>query len=208
MDVANRNGTVVPGMHFWTGPAPAASGPPQWAYRPQAPRLLEEGDFIHAEAFCGFGMRQTQHQVAIAVGDVHAEVERAGAVARASYDAGLAKLLPGVTFGEVAEAMLAPLEAAGGWTRGPQIHGLNPFGSLCRIPGGRAQVEGAENYPGIPALPTAMADLVLQPGMTFAFEPSCGYGHHLVTLGGTVIVGKDSAIELNAYTSQLLRAGT
>lgn len=208
MDVANRSGTVVPGMHFWTGPAPAASGPPQWAFRPQPPRVLQHGDFIHAEAFSSFGMRQTQHQVAIAVGEVHEELERAATVARASYDAGLQALRPGATFGEVSEAMLLPLEASGGWTRGPQIHGLNPYGALCRIPAGRAQVDGAENYPSVPALPTGLADLVLEPGMSFAFEPSCGFGNHLVTLGGTVIVGGDEAIELNAYTARLLRAGT
>lgn len=208
MNVANRSGTVVPGMHFWTGPAPAASGPPQWAFRPQPSRVLQDGDFIHAEAFSSFGMRQTQHQVAIAVGDVDEDVERAALVARASYEAGLKALRPGTTFGQVSEAMLSPLEAAGGWTRGPQIHGLNPYGSLCRIPAGRAQVDGAENYPSVPALPTGLADLVLEPGMTFAFEPSCGFGNHLVTLGGTVIVGENEAIELNAYTAQLLRAGT
>jgi len=34
-----------------------------------------------------------------------------------------------------------------------------------------------------------------------------GFGSHLITLGGTVIVGNDEAIELNPYTAQLLRAG-
>ncbi|HTQ22815.1 hypothetical protein [Mycobacterium sp.] len=42
--------------------------------------------------------------------------------------------------------------------------------------------------------------------MTFAFEPSCGFGRHLVTVGGTVIVGEDGPEELNPYTSRILRA--
>ena len=127
MALAYEAGTVVPGMHLWSGPAPVASGPPQWAYRPQAPRILQDGDFIHAEVFSTFGMRQTQHQVAIAIGKVHEDIERAARVARESYDAGLDALRVNRTFGEVAEAMLAPLETSGGWVRGPQIHGLNPI---------------------------------------------------------------------------------
>jgi Xaa-Pro aminopeptidase len=50
--------------------------------------------------------------------------------------------------------------------------------------------------------------MVLEPGMTFAFEPGCGFGSRIVTIGGTVIVGDDGPIELNPYTAQLLCAGT
>lgn len=207
MGVAHKSGTVVAGMHMWTGPAPAASGPPQWAYRPQAPRILAEGDYIATEVFCGFGMRQTQHQVAIAIGEVHEDFERAAVIARKCYEVGLDKLRAGRRFHEVTEAMLAPVEAASGYVRGPQIHGLNPFGSFCRDFGGLAQVDGADRYPKAEANSTELGEMLLEPGMTFAFEPSCGFGRHLVTVGGTVIVGDDQAIELNAYTAQVLRAG-
>ena len=208
MAAAHLRGTVVPGMHFWTGPTPTASGPPQWAYRPQAPRVLQEGDYIATEVFCGFGMRQTQHQVAIAIGTVEAEYEQAARVARACYEAGLAALRPQTTFGTVAEAMLKPLLAAGGWVRGPQIHGLNPYGSFCRTPAGLGTLDGAERYHGVPSSPTSLAEMRIEPGMTFAFEPSCGLGRHLVTVGGTVLVGDDGAIELNPDTAKLMRAGT
>ncbi len=207
MAEAHRHGTVAPGMHFWTGPAPAASGPPQWAYRAQPPRILEEGDFIATEVFCNFAMRQTQHQVAITLGAVHPEIERAARIARECYEAGLGTLRAGVRFGDIAEAMLKPVEAVGGWVRGPQIHGLNPYGALSRIPPGRSQVPGAERYPDFFGMDTALADMELQAGMSFAFEPSCGFGRHLVTLGGTLIVGESGAIELNAYSANLLRAG-
>ncbi len=207
MAAAYARGTVVPGMHFWSGPAPAASGPPQWAYRPQAPRILRDGDVIVTEVFSGFGMRQTQHQVAIAIGKVHEEIERAALVARASYTAGLSGLRAGRRFGEVAEEMLKPIEEAGGWVRGPQIHGLNPFGLMCRVPEALGRVDGAERYPRVASSPTAFGETELEPGMTFALEPSCGFGRHMVTLGGTVIVGDDQAIELNPFSAQLLRAG-
>ncbi len=202
----HRSGSTAPAMHFWTGPAPTASGPPQWGYRPQAPRIIEDGDFIATEVFSNFGMHMTQHQVAIAVGKVHDEIERAAEIASASYDAGLDAMRAGKTFGEVGEAMLAPVETAGGWVRGPQIHGLNPYGAFCRIPGGRGQVPGVENYPDFAGMTPPLQDMELEPGMSFAFEPSCGLGRYLVTVGGTVIVGENGPIELNAYSSRLLRA--
>ena len=201
------HGTVVPGLHFWTGPAPAASGPPQWAFRPQAPRVLQDGDYITSEVFVNSGPLMTQHQVGIAIGDVHPDVERAEQVVRQCYDAGVKLLRAGTRFGDVAEAMLVPLEAAGGWVRGPQIHGLNPYGSMCRTPDDGSLKSGTERYPEVASAPTQLADLVLEPGMTFAVEPSCGFGRHIVTVGGTVIVGQDEAVELNPYTAQVLRAG-
>ncbi|MER6952379.1 M24 family metallopeptidase [Streptomyces sp. NPDC002623] len=206
MSAAYMRGTAVPQMHFYSGPEPVVWGPPQWAYRPQAPRILQEGDVITSEIFCQFGMRATQHQVAIAVGEVHEDIERAARVARDCYQAGLETMRAKRRFGDVAEAMLAPLEEAGGWVKGPQIHGLNPIAALCRVPIDFSQVDGIDRYPEVPGIPTLLADLELQPGMTFAFEPSCGFGRRLVTLGGTVIVGDDEAIELNPYTAQLLQA--
>ena len=207
MAAAHERGTTVPWMHLWTGPEPTGFGPAQWTYRPQAPRILEDGDLVAAEVFCRVGMLQTQHQVMIAIGEVHEDYERAADVARACYDAGLRMLRPGTPFGDVAEAMLKPLEDAGGWVRGPQVHGLNPYGALCRFPGDLSQIPGAEAYPHVAGRPTELAEMELQPGMTFAFEPSCGFGPRLVTMGGTVIVGDDGPIELNPYTAQLLRAG-
>ncbi|BBZ25808.1 putative peptidase [Mycolicibacterium madagascariense] len=202
---ANMHGTVIPGMHLCSGAEFAASGPPHWGFRPGNPRSLREGDFLAAEVFSCFGQLQTQHQVAITLGEVHPDVEAAAAVARRCYEAGLATLTPTATFGEVAEAMLAPVELAGGWVRGPQIHSLNPFGAIARY-GGGYPVDGMEQYPRVGSSPTACADLQLRPGMSFAFEPSCGFGRHVVTLGGTVIVGDAGSIELNPRTAHLLRA--
>lgn len=204
---ATNRGTVVPGMRLWSGAQFAASGPPQWGYRPTTPRTLRDGDFLAAEVFSCFGQRHTQHQVAIAIGDVHPDIERAAAVARACYHAGLEKLTTKTTFGEVAEAMIAPVEAAGGWVRGPQIHSLNPFGAIARYVAGY-QVEGMKDHPNVASAPTRYADMELQPGMLFAFEPSCGFGRHIVTGGGTVVVGQAEPIELNPGTARLLRAPT
>ena len=206
ISAAQRHGTVVPGMHLWSGAEWAASGPPAWSYRPKAPRTIEAGDFLMSEVFCNFAMRASQHQVTIAVGDAHPDLERAAAIASRCYRAGLDALRVGANFADVAELLLAPVTAAGGWVRGPQIHALNPGVALCHIPANNIQVAGLERYPNVPEVPTIPAELILKPGMTFIFEPSCGFGRHVVTVGGTVLVGEDGAIELNPKTAELLRA--
>lgn len=207
MGAAYARGAVVPAMHLWTGRSPVAWGPPQWAYRPQPARIIEDGDIVAGEVFSRFGMRDTQHQVIIAVGTVHPDFERAAAVARASYDAGLKSLRPGRTFGEVADAMLAATDDGGGWVMGPQAHGINPFGPLCGFPGTIGKLDGAEEYPPMADYATLQRDLVLEPGMGFAFEPNYAFGRVKATIGGTVIVGEDEPIDLNPYTAQILRAG-
>jgi Xaa-Pro aminopeptidase len=204
---AQRRGVVAPGMLLWSGPEFIAWWPPPWAYRPQAPRVVEEGDVVLAEVFVQFGMKETQHQVAIAVGDVHPDFLRAFDVARAAYDAGLATLRPGRRFGEVAEVMRRTVEDAGGSFVHPVLHGLNPFGTVGAVSLAIGKVAAAEGYRARAEIPPILYDLVLERGMTFAFEPNCVFGRRTANLGGTVIVGDDAPIELNPLTARLLHAG-
>ena len=206
MAAGYARGAMPTAMHFWSGPDPIASGWPQWGYRPQAPRILQDGDVITSELFCNFGGRHTQHQVLIAVGEVHEDFEKAAKVARAAYDAGLQALRPGRKFGDFVDAMLKPIEAADGWVMGPAVHSLNPLIALCRFPGDISRIAGAEAYPSVPETPTVLGDMELKPGMCFAFEPNYAFGRHVVHLGGTVIVGEDEPIELNPYSAKILRA--
>ncbi|MFJ4653331.1 M24 family metallopeptidase [Nocardia sp. NPDC088792] len=201
-----RLGTVAPGMLIQSGPGFACWGPPVWSYRPQAPRVIEDGDVILAEVFCQFGMRETQHQVAIAVGEVHPDIEAAAQVARASYEAGLGALRPGNTFGQVVDAMKAPLEAAGGWNIHPLVHGMNPYGTVCGFGHGMRELPEAAEYALLAEVPTIGTDLPLAEGMVFAFEPNCVINGKLANIGGTVVVGADGAVELNSLTTNLLRA--
>lgn len=194
MAAAHNAGTVVPGIMMICG-ANKGPGIPAWAYRPQAPNKVNSGEVLVAEIFCNSGMRATQHQLTVAIGEVHEDIERAAKVARACYDAGLRALRPGEIFSTVCRAMLKPLEEAGGWARGPQIHSLNPIAAICAVPENMSHLPGHERYPSVPASPDLLGDLKLVPGMTFAFEPSCGFGQNMVCLGGTVIVGEDGAIE-------------
>ncbi|MEO3876595.1 M24 family metallopeptidase [Nonomuraea sp. B12E4] len=207
MSAGYARGTVPAAMHFWSGPDPLASGLPPWGYRPQAPRILRDGDLISAEVFCNFGGRHTQHQVTITIGEPHNDLLRAAHVARAAYDAGLRALRPGRTFGEVVDAMRKPLDAADGWEFGPSLHALNPAIALSGFPADAGRrIAGAEAYPPEADHPTINGGMELQPGMTFAFEPNYVFGRHLAYIGGTVIVGEDEPIEINPFTAKILRA--
>lgn len=83
--------------------------------RPGPPRVLAEGDLLLAEASCCFGMRESQHQIAIAVAGVHPDAARAARIARESYDAGRQALRPAHTFGDVVRAMRGPIADSGSW---------------------------------------------------------------------------------------------
>ncbi len=207
MAAGYARGTIPAAMHFWSGPDPLASGLPQWGYRPQAPRVLRDGDIISAEVFCNVGGRHTQHQVTITIGEPHEDLRRAADVARTAYDAGLRALRPGRTFGDVVDAVRKPLDAADGWEFGPALHALNPAIALSGFPADASRrMAGASAYPAEADHPTISGDLTLEPGMTFAFEPNYAYGRRLAYIGGTVIVGEDEPIELNPYTARILRA--
>ena len=206
MSAGFAHGAVPSPMHFWSGPDPVATGWPQWGYRPQSPRTLQDGDVITSELFCNFGGRHTQHQVTIAIGEVHEDYERAAKVARAMYDAGLEALRPGRKFGDFVDDMLKPAEKAGGWVMGPAVHALNPLVAVSRFPGDVNRLPGTEAYPPGSDQPTVPSDMEIKPGTSFAFEPNYAFGRHVVHLGGTVIVGEDGPIELNSYTAQILKA--
>jgi Xaa-Pro aminopeptidase len=206
MAAAFRRGAAAPDMLLSSGPGFFSWGPPAWSYRPQAPRVLEDGDVVMAEVFCRFGMKETQHQVAIAIGEPHANITLGAKIVRASYDAGLAAARPGNTFGDVVDAMQAPLRDADAWNVHPLVHLLNPMGPVCGFGAGLRRVPEAGRYGRLFDVPTMGGELPLAPGMTFAFEPNAVIGEHLVNFGGTVVIGDDDPVELNPFTAQLLRS--
>ncbi|MEV6963961.1 M24 family metallopeptidase [Hamadaea sp. NPDC051192] len=206
MAAAFRLGVAAPDMLISSGPGFVSWGPAAWSYRPQAPRVLADGDVIMAEVFCRFGMKETQHQVAIAIGEPHPDIEAAIEIAQASYAAGLAVARPGNTFADLVEAMQAPLRQADAWNVHPLVHSINPMGPVCGFGSGLRRLPEARTYARLFDVPTMGGELPLAPGMTFAFEPNAVVGGRLANLGGTVVIGDDSAVELNPLTAQLLYA--
>ena len=190
-----------------SGPEYVGWGPPAWQYRAQPPRVLRDGDLVLSEIFALYGLMETQHQAAVAIGEVHDDIHRAATVARSSYEAGLSALRVGNTFGDVVDAMEAPLLEARGWHVHPLVHSLNPYGPVGfgRAPGIEALPE-ATRYAHIAPLPTVGRELPLQAGMCFAFEPNCAFGRHMANIGGTVIVGENAGVALNENSTWLMRA--
>ncbi len=190
-----------------SGPEYIGWGQPAWQYRSQKPRMLEMGDIVLSEIFALYGMYETQHQAAVAIGKIHPNLERAAQVARECYDIGVEYLKEGVTFGELVDEMEKPLLKSKGWHVHPLIHSINPYGPIgFGTAPGIESLPQASRYQQIGRLPNPGRELVLQKGMTFAFEPNCGFGNHLCNLGGTVIVGGNKGIELNSNSTNLMRA--
>lgn len=189
-----------------SGPEFVGWGPPAWTFRPEEPRTINKGDVILAEVFSSFGMLETQHQPAIAVGKVHPDFEKAAKAARKSYEEGVKVLREGVRFGDVVEAMRKPMrEIKDAWHVHPLVHSMNPFG-LIGAGEGWPKLPELKKYGKVLPIPDVGLDTVLKKGMVFAFEPNCAIGNRLINLGGTVIVGEKAGIELNKNTTQLMHA--
>ncbi len=204
MAAAFRRG-CQPSMLMWSGPGFVAWGPPPWSYRPEPPRVLHSGDVLLAEAVTRFGMKETEHQMTIAIGGPHPDIETAATIARASYTEGLRAARVGNSLADLAEAMLAPLKQAGSWPIHPLVRALNPSGPAAGFGRGPGQIPQARRYGRLAGISTADGELPLAPGMSWAFGPSAVIGGRAVSLGGTVLIGEDDPIELSALTTQLLR---
>jgi Xaa-Pro aminopeptidase len=190
---------------MWSGPGFVAWGPPSWSYRPEPPRALEEGDVLLAEIAPRFGMKETRHPAAIAIGGQHPDIETAAVLARASYQAGLCAARVGNTFGDLAEAMLMPLKQACSWNPQPLVRMLSAPGPAGGFGGGLGQLPQARRYGRLSPAPAVGGELPLAPGMCCAFGPSAVVAGRAVSLGGTVLIGEDDPIELSPFTARMLR---
>ena len=197
------------GSSYWmimvSGPDRLNWGPPAWLYRPQPPRVLEDGDLLLLELFPLYAGYETQQQITIAIGDLHPDTERAAAAARACYERGMEMLKPGLRFGDLIDAMDEPIREAGGWSMTPNIHTL-PLEAVGRA-GIRGDLPEMGAYPGAELSDTRRPDLTLEPGTAFAFEPNCVFGRRRVNIGGTVIMSEEGCEELNQLANHLRRAG-
>jgi len=64
-------------------------------------------------------------------------------------------------------------------------------------------MSGSEKYVGIQSRPAKEGELVIQPGMVFAFEPNACKGRRRVNIGGTVIVTENGVEELNKLAAEM-----
>jgi Xaa-Pro aminopeptidase len=188
-----------------SAPGFAGWGPPSWYYRPEPPRILEDGDVLLAQVATRFGMRETRHQATIAIGGPHPDIETAAVIARASYQAGLRAAQVGNTFGDLSEAMRMPLKQAGLQNTHPLTAMLSGPGPAGGFGGGLDQLPQARRRDQLSPMPGTGGDLPLAPGMCCALMPSAVIAGRVVSLGGTIVIGEDDPVELSPFTARMLR---
>src|SRR4029077_20291538 len=104
-----------------SGPHTLSWGPPRWTTSGEAPRILQRGDLMQAELMPLCGNQEVQVQMTVALDpldDTNLKCER---IARASYEAGVKSLKPGMTFADLVAAMEEPHKSAGCWAYTPLV---------------------------------------------------------------------------------------
>jgi Xaa-Pro aminopeptidase len=153
-------------------------GAPIWTHRGGSPRVVKKGDIVHADEECA-------------------------EVARRSYLAGIKTLRPGVTFREVCDAMNAPLLEKGCWNLTPLIHTMLPLLFVSAMTYDTTHLPGAGAFKTVNTTPILGGDLVIKEGMVMELEPNACKGMNRVNIGGTVIVTKNGAEELNKLAAKM-----
>jgi Xaa-Pro aminopeptidase len=179
-------------------------GVPRWSVRAEPPRILEAGDLVQAEIHTCYGGQEGQVNFSVALDPVAEIVHRLEAVARESYEAGLAAVKPGVTFASVVQAMEKPIARAGCWSKTPLLHTLT-FGSTGFTPVNREQLKGTreEAIEGLARPGIRRGELVLQEGMGLEIEPNACLGMVRVNIGAGVLVTARGAEELNSLATRV-----
>lgn len=196
-----------PFLSLQTGPDNMGWGVPRWTFRAEAPRELCQGDLVQAEIHTIYGGQEAQVQMCVALDPLHPDLLRCEEVARASYEAGLRAVRPGVRFGEVVSAMAEPIARAGCWSKTPLLHTMS-FGATGFTAVHREQLEGtveglieSQAQPGV-----RRPDLVLQPGMCLELEPNACLGSRRINIGGGVLVTSTGREPLNDLPTRVHHA--
>jgi len=179
-------------------------GVPRWSVRAEPPRILETGDLVQAEIHTCYGGQEGQVQMSVALDPVDDVVRRLEAVARESYEAGVAAVKPGVTFASVVQAMEKPIAKAGCWSKTPLLHTLT-FGSTGFTAVNRDQLRGTreEAIEGAARPGIRRGELVLKEGMGLEIEPNACLGMVRVNIGAGVLVTSRGAEELNSLATRV-----
>ena len=179
-------------------------GVPRWSVRAEPPRVLETGDLVQAEIHTCYGGQEGQVQMSVALDPVDDVVRRLEAVARESYEAGVAAVKPGVSFASVVQAMEKPIAKAGCWSKTPLLHTLI-FGSTGFTAANRDQLLGTreEAIEGAARPGIRRGELVLTEGMGLEIEPNACLGMVRVNIGAGVLVTSRGAEELNELPTRV-----
>jgi Xaa-Pro dipeptidase len=188
-------GLRYPTIVMNSGPHTLSWGPPRWTTSGEAPRILQRGDLLQMELMPLCGNQEVQVQMTVALDPLDETNLKCERVARASYEAGIKALKPGMTFADLLAVMEEPLKSAGCWGYTPLLHSMGPHFLAGRTTVNQEQAKLDVRFVG--ASTARVRKAVLQPGMVFAFEPNACIGDHRVNIGGTVVVTATGCEELN-----------
>ena len=148
-----------------------------------------EYGIIHHGGYC-------QVTLCLVFGQMTAQMEALTAVAHELMDYGAANLRAGKRFGDLMEELEEISRRSGFWHRVPHIHGLLPMTLVGPVfPG--------ENAPGSRTLG---ADVEVQEGMVFSFEPGARQGPMAeAKVGATAVVTADGLEVFNTIGTRVQR---
>ena len=196
--------TRYPFLSLQSGPDNISWGAPRWTLRAEPPRILQAGDLVQAEIHTIYGGQEGQVQMSVALDPVDGDIRKCEAVARQSYEAGLAALRPGVTFSEVFYAMERPFTESGCWAKTPLLH-TTTFGPVGFTLVNRTQLNGTREEALEVGLNSGiqLGEMLMREGMALELEPNACLGMKRVNIGGVVIVTPSGAEELNRIPTRV-----
>ena len=130
----------------------------------------QRGDLMQAELMPLCGNQEVQVQMTVALDpldDINQKCER---VARASYDAGIKALKPGMTFADLVAVMEEPLKSAGCWGYTPLVHSLGPHFLAGRTTVNQEQAKLDVRFVGANAARARQAVLAARHGVRLRAE--------------------------------------
>lgn len=192
-----------------SGPTALAQSVPEWLSSGIPPRILRAGDIVTTEMDVKYARYHAQAQLCVALNPVDRLHEECFRIANESIENALRSLRPGNKFGEVAEAVEAPLKEARAWHPGPLLHSMNP--QILRTPHSMDYSRGSprEETGGTKSTEyftwVRGSDITIQKNMIFEVEPVVCLEDHRVLVGGTVVVGDTGATQLNHIAFEMQR---
>jgi Xaa-Pro aminopeptidase len=159
MDTLFREGCDISSMILYHSGKELFHGAVSGMIWAAGPRIMEKGDIIHTEFDASFMGYLAQFNQPFSLGEPSKEWMDIFKVAIESVSNGLNALKPGITVGELNEALASPIKKAGYVQQTPNFHGLG------------LAIE--EPFSGFPAQPEYQpkSDRRIEPGMVLEFEP-------------------------------------
>jgi len=122
-------------------------------------RKLEKGDIIHTEFSATYLGYSAQFNQPFSIGEPDEDWKKIFSIAEEAFNNGFNTLKPGITAGELNEALLSPVRKAGYVARTPPFHGM-----------GLTLEEPVGSFPAQPDYKPNL-DRVIEPGMVIELEP-------------------------------------